>query len=222
MGRRRQQQPRKSSYSPREVAAASAIATLFAGGSTAATVSSIASILLPLVPSSLVSRPDDAASVVELVARQTVQQPPDASRVAIAGPIERAMTTERLLYRGFYAVAALRRVSKGALGGPDELRQAVRRERGYFLGHREQSDRRVVGGRSVDAARELYGVELGWYHLNPTMDPRPHHLRAHGKNFRADVLVPPISTGAWPGVENNCGCVAGPPHVDGELMLATR
>lgn len=224
MGRQRRQQPSRASsvkdYTPREIAAASAIATLFSGGTTTATVSSIASILLPLVPKRLIGNPGLAANVVELVARQTVEDSPDASRIAVAGPLERVAQTERLLYRGFYAVAALRRIATAALEGREELIAAARRERGYFRGHVEQSNRRVVASRQVDSARELYGVVVGWYHLNPTLDPRPDHVEAGSKNFRADLFLPPVTTGVWPGVLNHCGCVAGPPHQDAELMVS--
>jgi len=179
-------------------------------------------------PDLVTGTPALAARIAEAVARQATQDPPGlvlaATPEAQGGGLQELVSRARresLLYRGFYAVAAVRRLSAAAiLDGPGGLEQAIAREARYFQGHKDATTRRMAGANGVQVAATLYGVILGWYHLNPTLDPRPDHLDAHGHNFRAVPALPPAMTGVWPGVLPNCGCVAGPPHRDGELILA--
>lgn len=217
MGRRRADSSAEG-YSAQERATAAEIAAMLLAG---ATVSSVALALVELLPVGLAGDDGLAGDVLEGVARRVLIGLPDESNFGSVGPVEQSARTERLVRRGFYAVAALRRVAGAALrGGPSGLSKQLSLERSYLSGHVRQGDRLVEGARQIDVVRDLYGDVAGWYHLNPTLDPRPHHLRAHGKNFRIDGLLPPIETGAWPATELYCGCVAGPPHRDAELMLA--
>ena len=175
--------------------------------------------LLPAMPTRILRSAEDAAQVARQAAELALSSAPEWGRPS--GARERDATLEALLYRGLYAVNAVRRLARAWLGPTDgegtpqqraaRVAEAMNLERGYLRGHVEANRRRVEGARGVDVAAALYGPLLGWYHLNPTLDPRIEHLDAHGHNFRADGR-PPAKTGAWPGVLLHCGCVPGPPH----------
>jgi hypothetical protein len=213
---------RANSYTPEEQRVAAEIAGLLLAGGGVAAASAVAPLLLPLLPTALLANPTLSADVTAATARQVVAGPIGAPRPGEGplGLLERTSMAEALLYRGFYAVAALRRIVAGALDSPEAMRAAVDLETHYFAAHTEARHKWITGARQTDSARDMYGVVVGWYHLNPTEDPRPDHMEAHGNNFRADVPTPPASTGVWPGVLLHCGCVAGPPWRDGNLLAA--
>jgi uncharacterized protein with gpF-like domain len=117
-------------------------------------------------------------------------------------------------YRAHYAIAAAQRITESLRGGKS-MAEATAKERPYFTRHREQVRQRDAARRMVEAAQERYGPVLGWRHGNPR-EPRPAHLAADGKNFRADRV--PASTGALPGVLPNCTCVAVAPFDNAEVL----
>lgn len=209
---------RRPTYTQLEQDKAAEVAGLLLVG---ASTGEIALSLVELLPVSLASDAVLAGDVLEAATLLVRTLLPDESGFGGAGRVEQAARTERLVRRGFYAVVALRRLARAAQrGGPQELSAQITLERSYLTYHVEEGERLVEGARKVDLVRELYGGIAGWYHLNPTDDPRPHHIKAHGKNFRVDIIAPPVETTSWPGTERYCGCEAGPPHRGGEVMLA--
>lgn len=121
---------------------------------------------------------------------------------------------ENLIHRAHYAIEATRRVTQQVVGGKT-IPQAVRMEARHFAQHLEASRRRDAAFRMVEAAAELHGPLLGWKHGDPK-EPRPAHLQADGKNFRAGTV--PLSTGALPGVLPNCTCTVVAPHQNAPLL----
>lgn len=189
---------------------AAAIAAVLAGAVVlppgVAPVGAIAFLLrgLPGAPDASVSR-----AVARLVAGDLPSLP------GRTGVLRRAYV-DNLLYRAYYALTALRRVT-GALGEGEELRDALSKEAAYFEAHKAASKQRERGARLNDAAAERFGPLLSWVHLGTAKTHRPSHLSAHGKNYLVDR--PPESTdGALPAMAPHCDCIAGPPIPGAELL----
>ncbi|MDP9437677.1 MAG: hypothetical protein M3P49_02875, partial [Actinomycetota bacterium] len=195
--------PQERPQGSAEVAVAAAIAALILAPQPA-TVPVMAAELLPVLPAWLLALPELAADVAEGAAALALASPP--SLKPGAGELELRASLENVLVRGFYVVAAARRLSEAVRGTSDapvreRLSKAVRTERGHLSAHIKARAKNLEGARKTDRARELYGDVLSWNHgeTRTPADPRLDHLSADGKNF--DVRRgPPVSTGAWPGV----------------------
>lgn len=109
-------------------------------------------------------------------------------------------------------------MAPGDLGPAQRFVEAVRREPRYFGQHASAIELRQGAAIRTDRAVDLYGRLLNWQHLNPTADPRPHHLAADGKNWDPSRGVP-VSTGALPGALPYCGCEWGPPRRGAEMLV---
>jgi hypothetical protein len=196
---------------------AAEIAALIAAGSTP---SAIALVLLPLLPAALLRTPDLAAGAAESAAGLVLVNPPETP--ARSEGARSAAAVENLIYRGFYAIAAARRLGSALLGDPgdipatERLREALKKEAGHLGAHREASERRRKAAAMVDGAAALYGPVLSWNHGAPER-PRPNHAAADGFNFRAD-RSPPAFTGAYPGALPGCTCLPGPPRPGARLL----
>lgn len=200
--RRAQQPPPQQPEGNADAVAAAAIAALILAPQPL-TVPVMATALLPVMPGWILALPELAADVAEGAAALTLADPP--SLLPGAGELELRASLENLLLRGFYAIAAVRRLSaavRGPSGTPRErLSRALTAERRHLAAHMEARAKNLEGARSMDRARELYGNVLSWNHgeTRTPSDPRLDHVGADGKNF--DVTRgPPVSTGAWPGV----------------------
>jgi uncharacterized protein with gpF-like domain len=119
-----------------------------------------------------------------------------------------------VIYRAHYAIEAAKRLTVSLRSGKT-IQEARAKEAPYFARHREAVRQRDAARRMVEAAQDKYGPVLGWRHGNPK-EPRPTHLAADGKNFRADTV--PTSTGALPGVLPNCTCTVTAPFENAELL----
>lgn len=105
----------------------------------------------------------------------------------------------------YLANAALRMQATMSDGGTQ--RDALRRERTYYLMHEEARRGRLKAVAQVRGAAEWYGPLVGWY-LNPLKKNEAECIAANGHNFYAEqgtVIGLPGS------VHNRCGCYAGPP-----------
>lgn len=222
MGRTRQQQ--QEAPEQQRINAAAAIGGLFLASQTP-DASVLAVILLPFLPLSLLRTPELAADVAEEAARLALTDPPSLSPEV--GEFELRASLENILKRGFYAIAAVDRLSEAALGSSedsdtpvaDRLAKALRAERSYLTAHRNAAQRRLVGGKLNDAAVATYGPILSWQHgvAGAPVDPRPNHVAADGKSFDTR-RGPPISMGAWPGVLPGCTCRPGPPKQNAQML----
>ena len=222
MGARRslQQEPQQQQAGAQAAVAVALIGAV--GLSPAAFVAAIAPLLLPLMPASVLGRPQDAAEVAESVARLLYGA--DAVPVPDSGFGRRA-ALEALSYRAAYAAAAVRRLSGALLGAEsgstgEALRKALEVERRHLGAHLKATGRRLAGARVVDGLVELHGPVLSWNWGKTRLpeDPRPHHRGADGANWDTRRGVP-VSTGAIPGVLPGCSCAAGPPR-PGARMIA--
>jgi hypothetical protein len=195
---------RTEPYSPEEIAAAAAIAAALLDGS--ATPAAIAAILAPLLPAGIPSGSVDVPGLSRIVLRDPPEGPtPEGSG---GGGLEDLARTENLLHRGFYGVAALRRLADGG---------SLAAEGKLFGMHQEANEARLKGARLNDAAAEKWGNLLGWHHAGTARTHRPGHEAADGKNF--DVTrQPPASTGAWPAMLPFCDCTPRAPYPNGRLL----
>src|SRR5215217_8117746 len=121
---------------------------------------------------------------------------------------------ENFLHRARFAIEATRRVTQRVVEGRSVV-QAIRMEARPFAQHLQANRRRDAAFKMVEAAAELHGSLVGWKHGDPK-EPRPSHLAADGKNFRAGTV--PASTGALPGVLPNCTCSVVAPFENGEII----
>lgn len=215
---------------------AAAIALLLASPAPQATaVPAVAAALLPILPAFLLRTPEVAADVAEEAARMALGnlgpgslEPRFPSAKGI-GKVERRARTENLLLRGFFAIAAVRRLAEALRSNPtpaiagDPLTDALKAERRYLEAHNKARARNLEAAGRIDEAARLYGPLLSWNHgvAGTPADPRPHHLAADGKNF--DIRSgPPVETGAWPSVLPGCTCVAGPPRQQAATLSEGR
>lgn len=200
---RAQQQPPQQPEGNADAVAAAAIAALILAPQPL-TVPVMATALLPVMPGWILALPELAADVAEGAAALTLADPP--SLLPGAGELELRASLENLLLRGFYAIAAVRRLAQAVRdpsGTParERLSKALTAERRHLTAHIDARAKNLEGARKTDRARELYGDVLSWNHgeTRTPSDPRLDHVSADGKNF--DVTRgPPVSTGAWPGV----------------------
>ncbi len=125
-----------------------------------------------------------------------------------------ASQKSNLMHRAHYAINASKRVAKDVIAG-EGVEKAISKEKRHFVAHRDAERRRIAAAKMIEAAAQLHGPVLGWRHGHPK-EPRPNHLAADGKNFRADSI--PTSTGALPGVLPNCTCVPTAPFPNAELL----
>jgi hypothetical protein len=205
MGRSREEAPREQQgYSPAEEAAAAAIAGLFLGAATVS-IAAVAAILVPLAPTSVSS--DAVVDAAENVAKMVLRDPPDVSGSG-RGPAEDRAIVENLLHRGFYGVAAFRRLLSG---------KPLEDEGRFFDMHQQANDTRLKGARVNDAAADRWGSLLGWHHHGTARTHRPGHVDADRKNYDLTRL-PPISTGGWPGTLPGCDCSPAAPYPGAPLL----
>jgi len=225
VGSSREPRAQQGGASTEEIAAAllAAGSAVGAGGVPGPLAAQLARLLLPLLPAALLRLPGGAlaADVALAAARIGAEASPG---VGATNAILRAAELENVVYRALYLKAAAGRLARAVLGAEEggrneALRAAVAAERRHFASHLEASARRLAGARSVEALVELHGPVLGWYHgeTRTPREPRPHHLAAHGGNFRPEA-GPPVQTGAFPGVLPLCSCAAGPPHPGGPMI----
>lgn len=126
--------------------------------------------------------------------------------------------TEALL-RAAYLIAAARRISE-ALAAGDSPRDAVAREKRFWVMHEAARKARMQASVEVAQAADDYGVTLGWY---THQDDRttPECAAADGCNFTVNH-APLIG---WPGTLHGgtCRCWPGPPYATGRTVdQATR
>ena len=118
-------------------------------------------------------------------------------------------------FRAAYVLAASRRID--GLSG-DDLREALRRERGYFNQHIEAMRKRRSAASQVDLMRARYGDELGWYAKMDSLTSAECR-QANGKNFSAS-RIPGIG---FPGaVHPNCRCRAGRKHATSQTVYGIK
>lgn len=208
----RQRQPQQPSEVPQQqppgasaAAAAEIAALLLAGG---ATTTSVAAILLPFAAGGMA-----VADAINRIAEMVLEDPPIFS--SQAGQLERRASLENLLLRGFYGIAATRRLAVS-----EDLGKALDKERGYFARHNEARQRNLEGARQADGARNLYGDLVSWNHgaTRTPEEPRPNHVAADGKNWDMRRGIP-VSTGALPGTLPHCTCAFGPPRAGAETLI---
>jgi hypothetical protein len=114
-----------------------------------------------------------------------------------------------LRYRVAFIINAARRVA----AAPD-FKTAVAREKVYWAGHKQASDRRMKMAKRAAAARRTWGETLGWY---AKMDKRTtaECRAADGRNFLASA--PPVI--GYPGtVHMHCRCLPGAPHPGAKMV----
>lgn len=217
----------------REAVAAAAIAGILEGSVPSDDqVRDVAGALLAALPEkALKEDPADCAYTAAAIAALVVEEEAGEGVPAVdmargGGLLARAMKLARLgadatarareaVYRAVYAVNAVKRVR--AAEGVSGTIEAIGRERRNNALQREAAKRRLAADEMTVKAVELWGPTLGWYHLNPTEDPRPHHYRADRCNWRP-ARGAPKETGSLPGAEPNCGCVAGPPILGARML----
>lgn len=215
MGRTRQPQPDAQSPRSRSDAAADIAAYLLAAQ---ATETGLAVLLLPVLPRDFVlATPDLAARVAQEAATLVLTNPPVFRPQA--GEFERRASFENILKRGFYAIAAVRRLSEAVSGSSDDsdtpvadrLTKALRREQSHLTAHLNAGAQRLEGAKRTDRARELHGDVVSWQHgvHGHPMEPRPAHVAADGKTWDLRRGVP-LSTGSLPNTLPGCTCDWGP------------
>lgn len=208
------------SSSNTEVAAT--VAALLIDGGGAASVGAVANALLLAVPAFALASPAIAVEVSRQAAELVLTDPPKID--AGGGTFKRRAGLENVVMRGFYGVAATRRLSK-ALRGPADtstrqrLAAALRAERSYLTAHNNARRRNLAGAEATDRARQLYGHDVTWNHgaLGQPAEPRPLHVAADGKAWDLRRGVP-RSTGALPGVLPGCTCAWGPPRPGAQTL----
>lgn len=134
-------------------------------------------------------------------------------RASAAADVARRTAAADAGYRAAYVVNAARRL-QASLNGGTSMKDALRQEAANFEAHRRARQKRLDAAAATSSAAALYGGLLGWYR-NPLLDSDIDCRVADGNNFDASegTII------GWPGaVHPNCGCHAGPPHEDGEMV----
>lgn len=127
-------------------------------------------------------------------------------------PLGRA-SAANIYYASAYLLHGSYRVQKSINAGKP-VREAINIESSYYRAHRKASDDRTRAINRVKLAADMHGNLLGWY-LNPLLNNEYECIVANGNNFEADkgTVI------GYPGtVHANCGCTAGPPHPEGQMV----
>lgn len=129
------------------------------------------------------------------------------------GLAEAAENDSAPTWRAAYMLAAARRIDDRVSRG-QTLQEATAAESTYRQMHIDAQRRRVEAAQAVDAAADIYGLQLGWY-ANGDQRTTPECAWANGRNFQADRR--PVF--GWPGaVHPRCRCTAGPAFPNGRLL----
>lgn len=169
----------------------------------------VAAILLTIAPAPLLAQSEQAASVTFGLGSLIVQTPVKSMRRA--GIASEGQFWRETALKGFYALAALKRVAEA-----EDKAKALKREPRFFAQQLEASRQRMAGAALNDAAAERYGDVLSWNHTGRSKTHRPSHKAADGANYR--VSRPPTKTGGFPATLPGCDCLPGPP-ISGARML---
>lgn len=129
------------------------------------------------------------------------------------GIAEAAENESAPTWRAAYMLAAARRIDE-RMGRGQTLEQATAAESTYAQMHVDAQRRRREAAQAVDAAADVYGLQLGWY-ANGDERTTPECAWANGRNFMADRR--PVF--GWPGaVHPRCRCTAGLAFPNGRLL----
>lgn len=217
--------PEQAASTKEDEAVACMVATLGGAINTDDPQRAIAAYLLVSAPPEIHDDPTEAAAIANELAQMIIDAAPTPDGVSLSGYEPRVVDLQfsdgvvgrggyarELMFRARYAVNAIKRIAKAALGGKRQEQTA--KERAHFEAHKQAAKHREQALGALDDAAARYGPVLGWYAVDDS-SVTAECKAASGSNF--DIGNPPKI--GLPGlVHPRCRCHAGPKHPNGEML----